>query len=140
MSAADVEDVEVGGEALQALQVGARRRRRREQERTKMRENKELGINVLVIITSFNLTVFHFLKPTSSAGCVKKSQSKNFSSPANSNSSPASILIVARLILIVGQPIVSHPPVQAEATWTLIALQNYQIKMLFFEPFTQSLI
>ena len=75
MSAADVEDVEVGGEALQALQVG-RWWRRVEQERTKMRENKELGINVLVIITSFNLTVFHFLKPTSSAGCVKKSQSK----------------------------------------------------------------
>ena len=74
MSAADVEDVEVGGEALQALQVGTKRRK--EQERTKMRENKELGINVLVIITSFNLTVFHFLKPTSSAGCVKKSQSK----------------------------------------------------------------
>ena len=53
-------------------------RRRVEQERAKMRENKELGINVLVIITSFNLTVFHFLKPTSSAGCVRKSQSKMF--------------------------------------------------------------
>ena len=114
MSAADVEDVEVGGEALQALQVGTKRRN--EQERAKMRENKEFGISALVIITSFNLTVFHFLKPTSSAGCVKKSQNQIFLlGPANSNSSPATILIVARLILIVGQPIVSHPPVQTDS-------------------------
>ena len=76
MSAADVEDVDVGGEALQALQVGTKRRRR-EQERTKMRENKESGINVLVIF-NFNVKAFHYLKPTSSAGCVRKSQSKMF--------------------------------------------------------------
>jgi len=59
MSAADdVEDVDVSvGEALQAVQVG-RRRRRIEQESSKMmRENKESGCNVLVILT-FSMSHF----------------------------------------------------------------------------------
>ena len=57
MSAAGVEDVEVGAEALQDWQVGSRGSRRRRQERRKVRENMGSG-GILVIFTFFSMSQF----------------------------------------------------------------------------------